>query len=82
MTITVEAVYENGTLKLKESLPFKEHEQVQVTVRPLQQAAGYAEAPPYASDRGVWAGKMPDIDLDADSTEMRRQWEKSLELPQ
>lgn len=32
MTITVEAVYENGVLRLKEPLPFKEHENVQVTV--------------------------------------------------
>ena len=34
MAITVEAVYENGVLKLKEPLPFQEHEQVQVTVQP------------------------------------------------
>lgn len=39
MTITVDAVYENGTLKLKEPLPFKEHEAVQVTVRPSDKAA-------------------------------------------
>ena len=34
MAITVDAVYENGVLKLKEPLPFQEHEQVQVTVQP------------------------------------------------
>ena len=34
MAITVEAVYENGTLKLDKPLPLKEHAQVQVTVRP------------------------------------------------
>ena len=34
MAITVEAVYENGVLKLKEPLPFQEHEQVQVTIQP------------------------------------------------
>jgi predicted DNA-binding antitoxin AbrB/MazE fold protein len=34
MAITVEAVYENGMLKLKEPLPFKEHEAVRVTVEP------------------------------------------------
>ena len=33
MTITVEAIYENGTLKLAEPLPLKEHEKVQVTVQ-------------------------------------------------
>ena len=32
MTITVEATYENGTLKLVEPLPLKEHEKVRVTV--------------------------------------------------
>src|SRR5438552_2350095 len=36
MAITVEAVYENGTLKLKEPLPFKEHETVRVTVEPAR----------------------------------------------
>ena len=33
MSITVEAIYEQGVLKLKEPLPFGEHERVQVTVR-------------------------------------------------
>jgi predicted DNA-binding antitoxin AbrB/MazE fold protein len=33
MTLTVEATYENGTLKLKTPLPLKEHERVQVTVQ-------------------------------------------------
>ena len=32
MTITVEAVYENGVLQLSQPLPFKEREKVQVTV--------------------------------------------------
>ena len=32
MPLTVEAVYENGMLKLAQPLPLKEHEQVQVTV--------------------------------------------------
>jgi predicted DNA-binding antitoxin AbrB/MazE fold protein len=44
MTITVEAVYENGILKLSRPLPFQEHEKVQVTVRPavsrVRQTAG------------------------------------------
>ena len=34
MAITVEATYENGTLKLSRPLPLKEHEQVRVTVHP------------------------------------------------
>jgi predicted DNA-binding antitoxin AbrB/MazE fold protein len=32
MTITVEATYENGTLKLVDPLPLKENEKVRVTV--------------------------------------------------
>ena len=32
MTLTVEAVYENGVLKPAQPLPFKEHEKVQLTV--------------------------------------------------
>jgi predicted DNA-binding antitoxin AbrB/MazE fold protein len=32
MAITVEAVYENGALKLERPLPLPEHERVQVTV--------------------------------------------------
>ena len=34
MTITVEATYENGTLKLDQPLPLKEHEKVRITVQP------------------------------------------------
>ncbi len=44
MTLTVEAIYENGTLKLSEPLPFKEREIVRVTVEtdpsPIMQAYG------------------------------------------
>ncbi len=32
MTITVEAVYENGVLKLTQPLPLRERDKVQVTV--------------------------------------------------
>ena len=34
MTITVEATYENGTLKPAKPLPLKEHEKVRVTIEP------------------------------------------------
>jgi predicted DNA-binding antitoxin AbrB/MazE fold protein len=34
MAITIEAVYENGVLKPKESLPLQEHERVRVTIEP------------------------------------------------
>ena len=32
MTLTIEAVYENGVLKPAETLPLREHEKVQITV--------------------------------------------------
>jgi hypothetical protein len=34
MSITLEATYENGTLRLTRSLPLREHEKVLVTVVP------------------------------------------------
>jgi predicted DNA-binding antitoxin AbrB/MazE fold protein len=33
MSITVEAVYENGVLKPAQTLPFAEHEKVEIVVR-------------------------------------------------
>jgi predicted DNA-binding antitoxin AbrB/MazE fold protein len=35
MTITVEATYENGMLKLAQPLPLNEHEQVRITVETI-----------------------------------------------
>jgi predicted DNA-binding antitoxin AbrB/MazE fold protein len=32
MTLTVEAIYEDGVLKPTQPLPFREHEKVQITV--------------------------------------------------
>ncbi len=44
MTITVQAIYENGTLKLLEPLPLKEREKVRVTIEggrnPVQETYG------------------------------------------
>jgi predicted DNA-binding antitoxin AbrB/MazE fold protein len=39
MTLTVEAVYENGVLKLDKRLPIQDHARVQVTVQVKQSAA-------------------------------------------
>jgi len=36
MTISVEAVYENGLLKPNEPLPLEEHEKVRVTIEPTR----------------------------------------------
>jgi len=43
MPITVEATYENETLKLSGPLPLREHEKVRVTVVPQSQGAGVEE---------------------------------------
>lgn len=44
MAITVDAIYENGVLKLSEQLPFPEHAKVSITVAPktnwVQETAG------------------------------------------
>jgi predicted DNA-binding antitoxin AbrB/MazE fold protein len=34
MTLTVEAIYENGVLRPAQPLPLKEHEKVTVTIQP------------------------------------------------
>jgi predicted DNA-binding antitoxin AbrB/MazE fold protein len=39
MTLTVEAVYENGVLKPAQPLPLREHEKVTVTVAPVMSVA-------------------------------------------
>lgn len=36
MSITIDAVYENGVLKPVEPLPLEEHEKVQVTIEPAR----------------------------------------------
>ena len=36
MTLTVEAIYENGVLKPLQPLPFQEHEKSRVTVEPAR----------------------------------------------
>ena len=64
MTITVEAIYENGVLKPAEPLPLKEHEKVQVTVKSsmsrVRQTAGLIG----------WTGSQEDADFVAMSPEL------------
>ena len=42
MSLTVEATYENGCLKLSQPVPLKEHEKVRVTIT-LQSGATWVE---------------------------------------
>ncbi len=69
MAITVEAVYENGVLKLKEPLPFQEHEQVQVTIQPktswVERTAGLMGFTGTAEEAEYFA-LSPDLDPQED----------------
>jgi predicted DNA-binding antitoxin AbrB/MazE fold protein len=64
MSITVEAVYENGVLKLAKPLPLQDHERVQVTVQRavsrVRQSAGLIG----------WTGSQEDADFIALSPEL------------
>jgi predicted DNA-binding antitoxin AbrB/MazE fold protein len=60
MTITVEAVYENGVLKPTQPLPFEEHQQLQVTIGDVIQS------PPgrFHSTAGLlkWSGDADELE--------------------
>jgi predicted DNA-binding antitoxin AbrB/MazE fold protein len=64
MSITTEAVYENGVLKPAKPLPLQEHEKVQVTVKRavsrVRQTAGLIG----------WTGSQEDADFVALSPEL------------
>jgi predicted DNA-binding antitoxin AbrB/MazE fold protein len=63
MTFTLEATYENGTLKLEKPLPLKEHEKVKVTVEP--------GASPLLASYGImgWTGDAETVERFALSSE-------------
>jgi predicted DNA-binding antitoxin AbrB/MazE fold protein len=56
MTITVEATYENGTLKLSQPVPLKEEEKVQVTIQTA------SPEPRRGQGRIAWTGSLEDLD--------------------
>ena len=64
MVLTVEATYENGALKPAQPLPLREHEKVQVIVKPamsrVRQTAGLIG----------WTGSQEDADVIATSPEL------------
>ena len=64
MTVTVEAVYENGVLKPAQALPLQEHQKVEITVRTavsrVRQSAGLLG----------WTGSQEDADFIATSPEL------------
>jgi predicted DNA-binding antitoxin AbrB/MazE fold protein len=65
MTITVEAVYENGVLKPAGPLPFQEHEQVTLTVQSKvgESQSGSAIVPCADAALIEWAAMSPELDF-------------------
>jgi predicted DNA-binding antitoxin AbrB/MazE fold protein len=64
MTLTVEAIYENGVLKPSTALPLREHEKVEITVKSavsrVRQSAGLIG----------WTGSQEDADFVAMSPQL------------
>ena len=80
-TLTTQTTIEaDGTVNIRvpSNLPPGPAEVV-VVVQPLLSTTSNDQKSPYPSDRGVWQGKLPDTDLDADLREMNRLWHASLE---
>ncbi len=44
MSLTVEAIYENGVLKPAQPLPLREHEKVEITIRTPREVQAAVEA--------------------------------------
>ena len=54
--------------------------EVALVVQPIHTEPTVEISPPYRSLHGIWAGKLPDIDVDAELQEMNQIWRKSLEV--
>jgi predicted DNA-binding antitoxin AbrB/MazE fold protein len=65
MNLTVEAIYENGVLKLAQPLPLKEQERVQVTIQApnnwVRETAGMI---PWSGDHETLRRLAEDVDFD------------------
>jgi predicted DNA-binding antitoxin AbrB/MazE fold protein len=65
MTLTVEAIYENGVLKPAQPLPFEEQERVQVTVRIASNwVAETAGMIPWTGDHETLQRLAEDVEFD------------------
>jgi predicted DNA-binding antitoxin AbrB/MazE fold protein len=65
MTITVEAIYENGMLKPTEPLPLKEHERVRITLNTgLSRARQTAGLLPWSGEPAILERFIMDPELD------------------
>ena len=54
--------------------------EVAIVVQPSDTESVVENGPPYRSLHSIWAGKLPDIDVDADIQEMDQKWQTSLEV--
>jgi predicted DNA-binding antitoxin AbrB/MazE fold protein len=72
MAITVEAVYENGTLKLSQPVPLKEHERVRVVIHAgtnwVERTAGMMGFQGTQEEADYFA-MSPDLDFPPDEDE-------------
>lgn len=64
MTLTVEAIYENGVLKPVQPLPLQEHEKVRITIEP---AENWVQA---TAGMFGWKGSAEDADFFAMDPEL------------
>jgi predicted DNA-binding antitoxin AbrB/MazE fold protein len=65
MTLTVEAVYENGVLKPAQPLPLKEQERVQITVLTVSNwVSETAGMIPWTGDHETLRRLAEDVELD------------------
>ena len=81
-TITTHAqVTKDGLLRLEIpcNLPPGQVE-VALVVQPIDTETTMGSNLPYRSLHGIWAGKLPDVDVDADLKGLNQKWEKSLEV--
>ncbi len=79
-TITTHAkITENGMLRLEVQCGLPPGlAEVALVVQPIDNESGVEGGTPYRSLGGIWSGKLPDIDIDADLSEMNEEWKKSL----
>jgi len=76
MSITVEAVYENGVLRPVQPLPFSEHEKVRVRVEPAERSSEQFSDPVRESFGIIgWKGDAATFDRILRESELG-DWEK------
>ena len=62
MSLTVEAIYENGVLKPDRPLPLPEHERVRVTIQSAAQVPAKLDSGQRGYGLVPWIGSLADLD--------------------